>query len=119
MSGSNMRTLVVLICLQVTACLHAFGQYDPTQILNAWQERQEALTLVSSHRGDVNGSFANNMPEDSLGTFQNAVDAGTEIVEMGCPDDPGSCPVPAARQDAVPHDGDFAEKPLQSLYGFN
>lgn len=78
----RLRFPVILLFLPLLVCLRAVGQYDPAKIMNAWQTRQAGLTLVGSHRGEVNGSYSNNMPENSIGAFTNAVNAGIEIVEM-------------------------------------
>lgn len=78
----RLRLVVILVCLPLMACLRARGQFNPSQIMNAWQTRQIGLTLVGSHRGEVNGVYGNNMPENSLSALRNAVDAGNEIVEM-------------------------------------
>src|ERR1039457_3064767 len=81
MFRSTVRTLVVLVCLQLVACLHALGQYDPSQIMNALQHRQPGLTLVTSHRGEINGPYAENMPENSVGSALNAIYGGIEMIE--------------------------------------
>jgi glycerophosphoryl diester phosphodiesterase len=107
MHGLRLRFLIILLCLPLVASLHALGQYDPSQILNAWQTRQPGLTLVGSHRGEVNGAFGNNMPENSLNALQNAVDAGNEIVEMDI----------YTTQDHVPYL--MHDKTLFRMMGFN
>lgn len=81
MFRSRVRTLLVLVCLPLMACLHAIGQFNPSQVMSAMQNRQSGLTLVASHRGEINGVYANNMPENSIGALQNAVDGGIEMVE--------------------------------------
>ena len=81
MFRSRLRTLVVLACVSLMACLHALGQYAPSQIMNALQTRQAGLTLVASHRGEINGAYGNNMPENSVGAAYNAIDAGIEMLE--------------------------------------
>jgi hypothetical protein len=82
MFRSRIRTLVVLACLPLMACLHALGQYNPSLIMNALQSRQPGLTLVAAHRGEINGAYGDNMPENSIGAGQNAADAGIEMIEV-------------------------------------
>ena len=81
MFRSRVRTLLILVCLPLMISLHALGQFDPSQIMNAMQTRQPGLTLVASHRGEINGAYANNMPENSIGALRNAVNGGIEMVE--------------------------------------
>ncbi len=71
----------------------ARAQFSPTEIMFYLENRGTDLTLVSSHRGEINGPYSNNMPENSIGAGLNAVYDGIELIEID----------PFLTQDKIPY----------------